>query len=232
MFFHGKSKLEEKSILLLAGQDVLLVLALVVAWGIIVADVDSPVGSRAELLGASDRLGVLPDDLGEVTGGHRETGVLVVVLADLIVPGIDTGLEVLVTSSQVLTVLSTAVLELTSLDPVITKGSSLGVPLQGLGTVAGTVLVVGIEDGLLLGSRENTLGLDATLLEVDVVARDGVVALGLVKGESDGFKLDGRGADLGGGRGSKDRNGGDKEGSELDHDVGVFVSEGEREDFS
>lgn len=92
--------------------------------------------------------------------------------------------------------LATAVLELASLDPVIAKGSSLSVPLQGLGTVAGTVLVVGIEDSLLLSSRENTLGLDATLLEVDVVVRDGVVALGLFKGEGDGFKLDGRGADL------------------------------------
>lgn len=119
--------------------------------------------------------------------------------------------------------LATAVLELTSLDPVITKGSSLGIPLQGLSTVTGTVLVVGIEDRLLLGSRENTLGLDATLLEVDVVVRDGVVALRLVKGEGDGVKLDGRGADLGRGRGSKDRNGGDKEGSELDHDCCLLV---------
>jgi hypothetical protein len=90
---------------LLGRQDVLLVLALVVAWGVIVADVDGPVGSGAELLGASNRLGTLPDDLGEVTGGHRETGSLVVVLADLVVPGIDAGLEVLVPCCQVLSVL-------------------------------------------------------------------------------------------------------------------------------
>lgn len=116
------------------------------------------------------------------------------------------------------TYLATAVLELASLDPVVAKGSSLGVPLQGLGSVTSTVLVVGVEDGLLLGSRKDSFGLGGTLFEVDIIVRDCVVALRLLVGEGDGVKLDGRGADLGRGSGSKDRNGGDKEGGELDHD--------------
>ena len=95
--------------------------------------------------------------------------------------------------------LATAVLELTSLEPVVAEGSSLGVPLQRLGTVASTEFVVGIEESLLLRSSELLLGLglDATLLEVDVITRDGVVALEFVKGKGGGVKLEGRGADLG-----------------------------------
>ena len=102
MFFHGKSKLEEKTFLLLARQDVLLELALVVTWGVIVADVeDRPPAIRAVLLGASNRLGALPDDLGEMTGFHPETGVLVVVVFDLVVPHVYSllGLERAVASS-------------------------------------------------------------------------------------------------------------------------------------
>lgn len=68
-----------------------------------------------------------------------------------------------------------------------------------------TVLVMGIEDDLLFGSGkdiafDNGTGANITTLE-------------LVSGG-----LAGRGADLGGGRGGKERDSGDKDGGELDHD--------------
>lgn len=95
-------------------------------------------------------------------------------------------------------------LELTSLDPVVSKGCSLGVPSQWRSTVTGTVLVMGIEDDLLFGCRkevafDNRAGANITTLEL--VSSD----------------LAGCGADLGGGRGGKERDGGDKDGGELDH---------------
>ena len=74
-----------------------------VAWGIVVADVDVPVGGGAELHGTSDCGGGAPDDLGEVTSRHGEAGAVVIVLLLLIVPGSDSVLKVSMTGGQVLT---------------------------------------------------------------------------------------------------------------------------------
>lgn len=78
---------------------------------------------------------------------------------------------------------STAVLELASLDPVVTKLGGLVVPGQGTGTVQGTELVVGVENGLLLLGEGGVLlgsGLGGTLFESNVGSGEGEDVDGLL----------------------------------------------------